>query len=129
MKSPEKYHNPIPLYLKKDPTYRSSGTKINYEEEEKVIIISMTLVWASVPESLKPFRLSCKFNWYVSPKKQIKAAKRLRREKRDYTGQAKKNMAFGSSHFGTAETNLTSFHEDAGSFPGLPQWVGDLALP
>ena len=34
----------------------------------------------------------------------------------------------GSSHRGLVEMNPTIIHEDAGSTPGLAQWIKDVAL-
>ena len=36
-----------------------------------------------------------------------------------YEAQEPSKVSAGSSHCGTAETNLTSTHEDAGLVPGL----------
>ena len=38
-------------------------------------------------------------------------------------------IIFWSSHCGSVLTNPTSILEDAGSIPGLEQWVKDLVLP
>ena len=41
--------------------------------------------------------------------------------------QSRKHL--GSSHHGSVVTNHTSIHKGMGLFPGLTQWVQDLAFP
>ena len=41
----------------------------------------------------------------------------------------RKNANIRSSRCGSMLTNLTSIHEDAGSIPGLAQWVKERVLP
>ena len=44
---------------------------------------------------------------------------------KDYIKKKKRKRNF---HGGSAETNLTSIHENTDLIPGLTQWVNDLVL-
>ena len=43
--------------------------------------------------------------------------------------KVKKIVELGSSHFGSVVMSLIRIHADAGSIPGLAQWVKDPVLP
>ena len=47
----------------------------------------------------------------------------VKKKSRWYMTKFHLNVCTGSSHYGSAVTNLTSTHEHMGSIPGLTQWV------
>ena len=87
---------------------------------------------------LAPIALATSICYRCSPKKQEKKINSLINKTKillfsnklvNCSFELLKKLKFGGSFHGAVETNMTSIHEDAGSIPGLDQWVKDLALP
>ena len=81
-----------------------------------LIRLSCFLAPGSQPDVRPPERLSPAAGWCEEPASMQR-----------HPGNGIRN--YRSSHRGSAVTSPTSNHKDAGSIPGLDQWVKDPALP